>query len=175
MEAHERAARQKEKEAAQKRAEREEQLRVARLRQQADRERVLAVEAMKTKKEFYDILRKQQAEEAKLKHEQQAKHEKLHHYAQEIKQQIQTHEVQNRKARDAQIKDGLKTVKAREDHKKHIEEIKERKLQELSNVGIPEKYCNEIRRKLKLMEKEKISNQPTVRGSKGQKEAQAAK
>lgn len=169
MEAYEREARRKEKEVAQKKSEHEVQLREARLKQLEYREHVIAVEAMKTKQEFFEILRKQQAEEERIKKQQEVKFVKSREYASEIKGQIANHEVQKKKTVEVVLKEAKKESQARDEYKKHISDIKERKLQELEGLGVPEKYCNEIRRKMKFLENEKISKQPVVRAQKAGK------
>lgn len=161
-EEYEREWRRKEKETAVKKAEQERQLREARLKQQQDRDHVVAVEAFKMKAEFFEMLKTQKNAENKEKAERRRKAENTHLYAHEIKSQIEKRETERKKEREQLMAESQRFAKDRVEKKSHLDTVKERKLQELRALGIPEKYCNEIKRKMKHLEKQKISDQPMV-------------
>lgn len=174
-EAYEREWRRKEKELALKKIEQENQLREARLKQQQDREHVIAVEAFKMKQEFFDMLKSQKDNEAKEKNDKLRKSELTHQYATEIKSQINKRETERKKERETVMAESQKFKKEQQEKKSHLDVVKARKLQELRDLGIPEKYCNEIRRQMKDLEKQKISNQPMIEKKAAKTEGKAKK
>ena len=114
------------------------------------------------KQEFYEMLQRQKQAESKLKQEIAGRHHKNRQYAKEVQEQISYKETLHRKERDSFFMEGNRFEKNRRDKKDHLETVKERKLAELQEMGVPERYCNEIRRKMKELEKNKISNQPSL-------------
>ena len=84
-EAYEREWRRKEKDAAEKHASQEKELREERIKQQEAREYAIAVEAHKMRQEFYENLARQKALEEKLKKEEIEAAERNKKYALEVK------------------------------------------------------------------------------------------
>jgi hypothetical protein len=163
MEAYEREWRRKEKESTLKKQAQEKELREARWRQQLDREHVIAVEAMKTKREFYDMLQRQKEAEEKISTAKKEKEGKMTQFSAEIKQQI-NERAQYRQAEGEKYRmEGLMQHKERQARKEKLEGVKQRKLHELRLLGVPEKFCNQISRKMKHLECDKISNHPSFR------------
>ena len=162
QEAYEREWRRKEKEAAERHAASERQLREERLKQQLDREHSIAVEALKMRREFHEMVNRAKKSDEKLKEVEVEKHVKNRMYAQEIKQQIVEKEQVKKKEREETFMEGIRRLKEEQEKLKKLEAIKERKLNELRALGVPEKYCGEIKRKTKESMKPKISNQPQV-------------
>ncbi|KAJ3125011.1 Cilia- and flagella-associated protein 45 [Nowakowskiella sp. JEL0407] len=147
FEAYERDWRRKEKETAAKQAAQEKELREERLKQQKAREHAIAVEARKMKNEFFENLQRQKEIEEKQKAEARERAEKNKIYSSEIKAQITEKEAARRKSREEFFMEGVKLAKERMEKISKIDHIKERKIQELRNVHVPEKYCKEIERK----------------------------
>ncbi|KAJ3092107.1 Cilia- and flagella-associated protein 45 [Quaeritorhiza haematococci] len=149
-EAYEREWRKKEKELAEKKAAQERELREDRHKQQQAREHAMAVEAYKLRQEFYDNLRRQKEMEEKIKMEEAKRAEKNKLYASEIKSQITEKFEDKRKDREEFFMEGIRLAKERKEKNQKIEQIKQRKVQELTNLGVPEKYCKEVARKVHL-------------------------
>ncbi|KAJ3100916.1 Cilia- and flagella-associated protein 45 [Phlyctochytrium planicorne] len=147
-EAYERDWRRKEKEAAEKQSQMERDLKTERVKQQRAREHAIAVEAHKLKQEFFENLQRQKEAEEKLKAEEIKRAERNRLYALEVKAQIREKEVVRRKAREEFFIEGVKKAAERNEKKHKIDQIKDRKLQELRLIGVPEKYCKEIERQI---------------------------
>ncbi|KAJ3417111.1 Cilia- and flagella-associated protein 45 [Chytridiales sp. JEL 0842] len=156
-EAYEREWRRKEKEALEKHSQQERELKAERIKQQRAREHAIAVEARKLKEEFFENLARQKEVEEKLKIEEAKKAEKNKIYSMEVQAQIREKEQLRRKARDEFFLEGVKQAQERAEKHSKIEQIKDRKLQELRMIGVPEKYCKEIQRKIHLSEKHSFS------------------
>lgn len=155
-EAYEREWRRKEKGAAEKNAAQEAALREERSRQQLEREMALAAEAHQMKKEFYENIERQKKEERRIKEEEGKKVEKNKANSVEVKKQILHKEEIRRKERTDFFMEGIQLSAERLETKKRLNAIKDRKLSELRGLGVPEKYCNEIARKM-ANEKETFS------------------
>ncbi|KAJ3195344.1 Cilia- and flagella-associated protein 45 [Irineochytrium annulatum] len=156
-EAYERDWRRKEKEAAEKHAAMERDLKSQRIEQQRAREHAVAVEARKLKEEFIDNLRGQREAEERIKAEERERHERNRAYALEVKQQIKEKEIGRRKVREEFFKEGIRQGVERREKRDKIGQIQERKLQELRAIGVPEKYCIEIERKMHPSDKHMFS------------------
>lgn len=133
-----------------------------RLKQKLSREHSIAVEALKMRKEFHETTRRQQEIETRARQEEQDKISRGRKYAAEVKQQIHDMEQNRRKAREDSFIEGFRYTKSLAEKKAKLDAVKERKLAELRELGVPEKYCVEIKRKMKEAEKNKISNQPFI-------------
>ncbi|KXS18857.1 hypothetical protein M427DRAFT_109228 [Gonapodya prolifera JEL478] len=147
-EAYERDWRRKQKEQAEKAAKMEKELREERLKQQKAREHAIAVEAYKLKEEFYENLKRQKELEEKSQAEQQRKQAANRRYSLEVQAQIREREHLKKKARDDFFKEGERLATEREEKRKKLEAIKERKLAELKGLGVPMKYYKEVERKV---------------------------
>ncbi|KAJ3361138.1 hypothetical protein HDU91_004070 [Kappamyces sp. JEL0680] len=148
FESYEREWRRKEKEAAEKQLQLEKDLREERFRQQQAREEAVASESQKLKEQFFLSLAKQKETEAQIKAEAVLRAEKNRQYALEVQAQIREKEAARRKARDDFFMEGVRLAQERQEKKTKIDAIKERKIQELRQMGVPSKYCNEIDRQI---------------------------
>ncbi|KAJ1509457.1 Cilia- and flagella-associated protein 45, partial [Coelomomyces lativittatus] len=156
FEAYERDWRRKEKEAAEKKARDEAILRNERAKQQESREHAIEAEAIQMRREFFENLERQKAIEEKIRHEVQVRGEKNGLYNQELKQQILQKEEQKKKEREDFFIEGIHQEISRQDQRKRIQGILERKLRNLRAIGVPEKYCKEVERKMIALEKPRL-------------------
>jgi hypothetical protein len=130
-EQYEREWRRKEKEAAEKQAQQEKDLREERWKQQLAREQAIAIESRKLKEEFFASLAQQKEQEKKLKEEELVRAEKNRQYALEVQQQIREKEISRRKAREDFFMEGIRLAQERAEKKHKIDAIKNRKIQVL--------------------------------------------
>ncbi|KAJ3031539.1 UNVERIFIED_CONTAM: Cilia- and flagella-associated protein 45 [Siphonaria sp. JEL0065] len=156
-EAYEREWRRKEKETAEKHKLQEEELKAERIKQQRAREHAIAVEARKMKDEFFENLRRQKETEERIKAEEVMKHEKNRLYSTEVQAQIREKEALRKKQREEFFMEGVRLASERLDKKNKIDTIKDRKIQELRSIGVPQKYCKEIERQVNATDKHMFS------------------
>ncbi|XP_020602402.1 cilia- and flagella-associated protein 45-like [Orbicella faveolata] len=144
----EREWRKKEKEEAEKKKRTEEMLRAAREDQVKNKEHFLAVQAARDRAEFERVLKVQ--EEQTLKDEDADRIEGIrrHQHAEEVRQQIREKEKERIKATNAFFEEGIKLDQEAKARRQKLDEIKRRKLQELREAGVPDKYCNEVARRI---------------------------
>ncbi|KAJ3203700.1 Cilia- and flagella-associated protein 45 [Entophlyctis luteolus] len=147
-EAYEREWRRKEKETAEKHKLQEDELKAERIKQQRAREHAIAVEARKMKDEFFENLRRQKETEERIKAEEALKHNKNRLYSTEVQAQIRQKEALKKKQREEFFMEGVRLSQERLDKTNKIDQIKDRKIQELRNIGVPQKYCKELERQL---------------------------
>ncbi|KAJ3229531.1 Cilia- and flagella-associated protein 45 [Chytriomyces hyalinus] len=152
-EAYEREWRRKEKETAEKQKLQESELKAERFKQQRAREHAIAVEARKMKDEFFENLKRQKEVEERIKAEELLKHEKNRLYSTEVQTQIREKEALRKKQREEFFMEGVRLAQERLEKKNKIDQIKERKIQELRNIGVPQKYCQEIERQVSSTDK----------------------
>jgi hypothetical protein len=156
-EAYEREWRKKEKETVERKIRDEQALREERAKQQAAREQAIAIEALHLREEFFDNLKRQKELEEKMKRDAVERIEKNRQYSKEVKAQIQEREGSKKKEREDFFNEGARLEAERLDKRKKINSIRERKLTELRSLGIPEKYCKEVERKIYLSNKTKLT------------------
>ncbi|XP_075048145.1 cilia- and flagella-associated protein 45 [Mixophyes fleayi] len=150
QEALERSWRQKEKEEALKQAEMNSMLRKTRLEQVAQKEHFLAVQAQRERVEFDRVLRAQhELAERQLK-EQEEKNSKLMKHAAQLRRQVREHEQQQVMARIGFFEEGKKLAEEARQRKVRLDEIKQKKLEELRMAGLPDKYCSMVVRKAEV-------------------------
>jgi len=159
FEQYEREWRKKERETAAKHAAMEAQLQAERAKQQNDREHAIAVEAFKIRQNFEQSLARSKQEEMKLAEQDRIKHQSNQQYALQVQSQIAEKEAKTKRNREEFFLEGARQDKERQEREAHLVMIKERKLEEMRNLGIPDIYTTEIKRKL---------------GEKARKEAQNA-
>lgn len=128
-EAYERDWRRKEKDAAEKQAQLEKEIREERHRQQQAREKAVAEESQKLKEQFFSSLERQKEAEAKIKAEAVQRAEKNHQYALEVQAQIRDKEIARKKSREDFFLEGIRLAQERNEKKSKIDAIKERKIQ----------------------------------------------
>lgn len=144
----ERIARKKEKEAAEKKRQTEDMLIKARHQQVRHKEHFLAMQSMQDRKEFERVLKalEDKVEEDKNKCEMQTK--ARHQHAQEIRKQVRVKEEEKIASRKAFFDEGVRLDQEAKDRRRKLDEIKLRKLAELKNAGVPDKYCAEVSRRI---------------------------
>uniref|UniRef100_A0A8C5F841 Cilia- and flagella-associated protein 45 n=1 Tax=Gadus morhua TaxID=8049 RepID=A0A8C5F841_GADMO len=147
-EATEREWRRKTKELAERKVVEDAKLKRARLEQVGHKERLLSVEAGRERAEFERVLRAQQAAIAKQEAEEQGHRQKALQHADGVRQQVRERELQAVARRREVYKEREELDEAGRQRRLRLDEIKERKLRELKAAGIPEKYCNQVERKL---------------------------
>ncbi|TPX50058.1 hypothetical protein SeMB42_g00426 [Synchytrium endobioticum] len=145
-EAYEREWRRQQKEAAEKAGAQERELREERARQSLARERAVAAEAQSMRQEFYRSLQRQKEEELRLQAEAVVRHEKNRAYSREVQAQIKEKEALRLKDRQEFFKEGERLAALRDEKKKKVDRVKERKIEALRQIGVPDKYCKEIER-----------------------------
>merc|ERR1719284_1718556 len=147
MEAAERAARSKEEAERKRQEEIQNELDIARRRQQAEKERRLGEQAKFERDEFERIIEVQmQQEEAERQRQAEEKSMRIQH-SQELRSQIAAREEKSYQERRDFLEEG-NTVRATIGaERKKLEKIKTRKIDELKKCGVPEKYWAELARK----------------------------
>ncbi|KAI9219281.1 tumor suppressor, Mitostatin-domain-containing protein [Blastocladiella britannica] len=153
-EAYEREWRRKELETAERRSRDEAALRAERARQQAAREAAISVEASHLRQEFMENVRQQAETEAKIKRDEQLRHEMNRKYSREVQSQISSRESIKKKDREDFFMEGIRLESERQDKRGKIDAIRSRKLDELRRIGVPQKYCKEVERKMVLGDKQ---------------------
>ncbi|XP_066541257.1 cilia- and flagella-associated protein 45 [Hoplias malabaricus] len=148
QEAAEREWRRKEKEQAQKKLEEEERLKAARLEQVIHKERMLSVVAGRDRAEFERILRTQEEMIAREKEKEEHHRQQIVRHSEGVRQQIREREVQAISRRRELFQEGEKLDEEARIRRARLDEIKEKKLKELKAAGLPDKYCNEVERKI---------------------------
>ncbi|XP_028401364.1 cilia- and flagella-associated protein 45-like [Dendronephthya gigantea] len=144
----ERNWRRKEKEDAAKKAETEQMLKEARERQVKDKEHFLAVQAARDRAEFERVLVAQQERQQRDDEVEKQDAVRRHHYAQDIREQISEKEKERVHLRKTYFEEGEKLNKEAKERRQKLDEIKRRKLKELRDAGVPDKYCNEVARRI---------------------------
>lgn len=144
----EREWRRKEKEEAEKKKATEEMLRRAREDQVKNKEHFLAVQAARDRAEFERVLKAQEEQTFKDEDADRIQAIRRHQHAEEVRQQIREKEKDRSKATQAFFEEGIKLDQEAKARREKLNEIKRRKLQELREAGVPDKYCNEVARRI---------------------------
>ncbi|XP_068732086.1 cilia- and flagella-associated protein 45-like [Montipora capricornis] len=144
----EREWRRKEKEEAEKKKETEQMLREARKDQVRNKEHFLAVQAARDRAEFERVLKAQEEQTLKDEEAETIQNIRRHHHADDVRQQIREKEKERIKATNAFFEEGIKLDQEAKARRKKLDEIKKRKLHELRAAGVPDKYCNEVARRI---------------------------
>lgn len=144
----EREWRDKERLDAMKRKQIEDEMRMAREWQCKNKEHYLSVEAAKDRAEFQKVLKAQIELADKEKMEDEKAHKNRKNYSENLQKQIRENELVRIKERKAFFEEGVKLDDEAKARRAKLDDIKRKKLQELKNAGIPDKYCAEIERKL---------------------------
>lgn len=140
----ERAVRKRELEAARKAKAAQEELVREREKQRLDREWAMALEA-KQQKEQYEVNVRLSAEELeRTRAEEHAKLVKNHKHKDEILGMIGEREAEAKQARVEWLKRGEDGVRAVEKEVGTIKEIRDRKVRELLEAGVPERYTVQL-------------------------------
>jgi len=144
----EREWRRKEREEAAKKISTEEMLKAARRDQVANKDHFLAVQAARDRAEFERVLEAQR--EATNKDEIAELHmaKKRQDYAQDVRTQIKEKEKLRVNARQNFFEEGIKLDQEAKERRQKLDEIKKRKLRELRDAGVSDKYVNEVARRI---------------------------
>ncbi|TKS81265.1 Cilia- and flagella-associated protein 45 [Collichthys lucidus] len=139
--------RRKELERAVKKAQEEAMLRAAHLKQVHCKEHFLSMEAGREKAEFERVLKVQQEAIIKQKEEEEKQRQKAQRHAEEIRQQVKERELSAIAKRREKFREADGLMEEARQRRMRLDEIKEKKLQELKATGLSEKYCSEVERK----------------------------
>jgi len=146
MEQAERDWRQKERAAIQKQKAQNKMLAEARTQQKKEKERRLETVA-KAEREEFDRILKVQRDAAAVETEKEAQKETAKvEWRNDLIKQIDKNAAESRADRLAYLEEGRKLRKEISKEKAHLERIKDRKIEELSSMGIPDKYLIELAR-----------------------------
>ncbi|XP_033114442.1 cilia- and flagella-associated protein 45-like [Anneissia japonica] len=148
QEQREREWRQKERETAIKQAENEQMLKVARELQVRNKEHFLAVQAKRERAEFERVLNAQHSANQKEKEKESETHERQRAYAESVRKQIREKEVLKINEKNAFFEEGIKINQEARERRAKLDAIKQKKLSELRAVGVPDKYCAEVARRI---------------------------
>lgn len=148
QEQNEREWRKKEAEEARRKTEMEAMLIEARTQQMKQKEHFLAVQAQRERADFERVLRAQQELIEKQKREEDEIVNKRTEFNKGIRSQIREKEQVRIAERSKFFEEGIKLDEEARQRKLKLEEVKQRKLQELRDAGIHEKYLAQIERKI---------------------------
>eukprot|EP00657_Telonema_sp_P-1_P007364 TRINITY_DN27184_c0_g1_i1.p1 TRINITY_DN27184_c0_g1~~TRINITY_DN27184_c0_g1_i1.p1 ORF type:complete len:511 (+),score=238.17 TRINITY_DN27184_c0_g1_i1:212-1744(+) len=146
MEQYERDWRQKERSAIEKQKRQNSMLSEARTQQKKEKERRLEYVAKAEREEFDRILKVQRDAAAVEFEKERQKEEAKTSWRNDLIKQIDKNQGESRQARAQYLEEGRKLRKEISKEKAHLEKIKERKIQELQHMGIPDKYLLELAR-----------------------------
>ncbi len=93
------------------------------------------------------IIHKQKEVEEQERRIEEEKKEVLKKHSQQLRSQIQTNDDKGKQERLDYLEEGRKVRTKIEEEKRKIEAIKNKKLQELNNLEIPDKYKAELAKK----------------------------
>lgn len=148
MEQNERDWRRKEAEEATQKKITEGELKFARTQQLAQKEHYLAVQAARERAEFERVLRAQKELIEKENNEEVEVAQRRSKYSTEVRRQILEKEKQRILERNAFFDEGVQMEEEAKLRRVRLEEAKTRKINELRNAGIPEKYLAQVERKI---------------------------
>merc|ERR1712196_660500 len=146
MEQYERDWRQKERAAIEKQKRQNKMLAEARTQQKKEKERRLEHVAKAEREEFDRILKVQRDAAAVEAEKERQKEDTKVAWRNDLIQQIDKNAAETRQSRLAYLEEGRKLRKEIAKEKQHLERIKDRKLEELQAMGIPDKYLIELAR-----------------------------
>ncbi|XP_078075362.1 cilia- and flagella-associated protein 45 [Mustelus asterias] len=148
QEAAEREWRRKELEEERKKSEVAAMLKKSRSDQIRQKQHFLAVQATKERQEFERVLKIQKEQIEKEKKEEEDKRYGRTKYANDLREQIGEREHKHIAERAAFFDEGKRLKEEAYQRRLRLDQIKRKKLEELRTVGLPEKYCREIERRL---------------------------
>ncbi|XP_018087585.1 cilia and flagella associated protein 45 S homeolog isoform X1 [Xenopus laevis] len=150
QEAMERSWRQKEKEIAQKQAEVNSMMKQTRMEQISQKEHCLAVQAQRDRAEFNRVLREQRMIIEKEHKELEEKNTQLMKHAAELRRQVRENEQKQVLARIDYFEEGKKLNEEAHQRRARLDELKQKKLEELRTAGLPDKYLSMVMRKAEV-------------------------
>jgi hypothetical protein len=146
QEAAEREWREKELSAAMGAQEKQEAMKIARNVQMREKERKLAEQAQLEKLEFERILMVQAEADARDREEMEKRIYQNVHHSDELRETIARNEVERKEQRQKFLSEGGKLEARMQVEAAKIEAIKQKKLQEMEMIGVPDKYRTELMR-----------------------------
>eukprot|EP00656_Telonema_subtile_P019288 TRINITY_DN20565_c0_g1_i1.p1 TRINITY_DN20565_c0_g1~~TRINITY_DN20565_c0_g1_i1.p1 ORF type:complete len:512 (+),score=202.30 TRINITY_DN20565_c0_g1_i1:257-1792(+) len=146
MEQYERDWRQKERASIDKQKRQNKMLSEARTQQKKEKERRLEYVAKAEREEFDRILKVQRDAAAVEAEKERQKEDAKSTWRNDLILQIDKNAAETRQSRLTYLEEGRKLRKEINKEKAHLERIKERKLEELKNMKIPDKYLIELAR-----------------------------
>lgn len=148
----EREWRRKETDEAMRQAETEAMLIRARKQQMDQKQHFLAVQAKRERADFERVLRAQQELAEKQKREEEEVKKQRHKFADDVRVQIREKEHIRIHERQKYFEEGIKLDEEARRRQQKINEVKQRKLQELREAGIHDKYLGQIERKINQLQ-----------------------
>jgi len=144
----EREWRRKEADDAAKKASTEAMLKIARQDQIHDKQHFVAVQAARDRAEFERVLSAQRSQALKDEALEKSMTQKRKNYAEDIRSQMREKEKDRIKNRNAFFEEGVQLDMEAKERRQKLDEIKQRKLRELKEAGVHDKYVNEISRRI---------------------------
>merc|ERR1711988_2006093 len=126
--------------------EKQEAMKIARNVQMREKERKLAEQAQLEKLEFERILMVQAEADARDREEMEKRISQNVHHSNELRETIARNEVERKAQRKKFLSEGGKLEARMQVEAAKIEAIKQKKLQEMEAIGVPEKYRTELMR-----------------------------
>ncbi|XP_070684852.1 cilia- and flagella-associated protein 45 [Pempheris klunzingeri] len=139
--------RRREKQMVSKKAQEEAMLRAARVEQVRCKEHFLSIEAGREKAEFERVLKAQQDSIIRQKEAEEKQCQKMLRHAESIQCQVKEHELSAVAKRREVFKEADRLIEEARQRRMRLDDIKEKKLEELRATGLSEKYCGEVERK----------------------------
>ncbi|KAL4647265.1 cilia- and flagella-associated protein 45-like isoform X1 [Arapaima gigas] len=147
QEAAEREWRRKEKEKAQKHFEEVEKLKSVWMEQVSHKEHLLSIEAARNRAAFERVLRSQKEAIDRAREEVAEQRQQVAHYAEAVRQQMREREAQAIENRKHIVHDSERLKDEALNRQAQLSTITEKKLRELKEAGLPEKYWKEVEKK----------------------------
>lgn len=119
----------------------------ARHQQHEDKERLLAQMMAQERQEHLRIIRAQREEEERERKEAERQEKSRKAYCNEVVSQIHENEVCHRKEREAFLAEADLIRQKNNAELKMLERVKQKKIEQLKKIGVPEKYQTELCRK----------------------------
>jgi len=149
-EATEREFRRKTREEAAKKKAMDLEMAAAREEQITNKRQMMAIQAARERAEFDKELKFHQDVIADMAVKQSQVHESQRKYAAEVRTQIKERESKRIDERKAFFEETINMDKDIEEKKKQLEQVKRKKLRDLKESGVPEKYVMEVARRIGL-------------------------
>ena len=140
----ERHARAKEREEHEKKLRVLKDMEVAREAQAAEKERLLGLQARQERDEFMRIIQQQKEEKLKEVEIDDDKKKILHDHSKQLRSQIQQNEEVRKQDRLDYLEEGRLVRQKQDADKRKLEQIRGKKLNELKDIGIADKYQAEL-------------------------------
>lgn len=129
----------------------EAEMAAAREEQISAKRHLMAVQAARERAEFDKQLLEQKKEVERTVKANQLRSEDLRSYAKDVRSQIADREEKRIQERKAFFEETISKDKEIDEKNRQLEEVKKRKLQNLKESGVPEKYVYEVARRIGLI------------------------